>query len=353
MVRSQAVENKFSHKVHEDLIMVLEISCSSPTPLPTAPLVPTTEESLNECPRFRILVIGRRPSDDRPGKANIDVPLTSPANERFVLHDSNGFEPGEGDNLAAVESFIKKYRNQTAVGSQLHAIWLCFQIPLEQYGERMIEAGAEKFLREKKDILGNSKWGASSSVHWLTSIKKEWVDAQKNYEDEAVDMEANQRLKDKCIPCILNLTGEADIPYIAVSTRKRFKARLEHLIQLTQKEIQARSPQPSEQAGVDSAPALALAIAQRVAPGLKIKGSIEVGKRSPSARLTAGVITDVFSTEGYWKAVFSGADFPGRTIKDCLRVIHDDVVQVWNFRDTSKVRFILFISPSFGVDTGN
>ncbi|KAG6331386.1 hypothetical protein ID866_7703 [Astraeus odoratus] len=141
----------------------------------------------------------------------------------------------------------------------------------------MIEAGAEKFLREKQDILGNiptifvfTKYDTLTEM-----IEREWVDAQKTYEDETVDTEANRHLQEKCIPRIRGLTGEVNIPYIAVSTRKRFKSRLEQLIQLTQKEIQARSPQPSEQAGVDSAPALALAIAQRVAPGLKIKGSIE------------------------------------------------------------------------------
>ncbi|KAG1765721.1 hypothetical protein EV702DRAFT_1283049 [Suillus placidus] len=56
-------------------------------------------------------------------------------------------------------------------------------------------------------------------------------------------------------------------------------------------------------------------IAQRVDPGLKIKASIEVGKRR------------------YWKALASCAAFQDRTTWECLRVLHTDIVAVWNFHD--------------------
>ncbi|KAG6328413.1 hypothetical protein ID866_10676 [Astraeus odoratus] len=110
-----------------------------------APLILPAVESLNECPRFRILVIGKTgvgktllinrafgittavkwpklPSDDHRGEPDIEQPLIS-ADGRFVLHDSNVFDQDEGQKLAAVESFIKRHKNQTDVGSQLHAVW--------------------------------------------------------------------------------------------------------------------------------------------------------------------------------------------------------------------------------------
>ena len=31
-------------------------------------------------------------------------------------------------------------------------------------------------------------------------------------------------------------------------------------------------------------------------------------------------------------------------MQDCLRVIHDDIVKLWNFRDDKRVRFTHFIS---------
>ncbi|KAG6330463.1 hypothetical protein ID866_8626 [Astraeus odoratus] len=295
-VSARAIENKVSLKVHEDLTVVLEIS--RPTSMKS--LIPTTVETLDKCPRFRILVIGKtgvgktslinyafgitdavkwtkHPSDNRRGVAEINKPLTSDANERFVLHDSNGFEPGEDSNLAAVESFIKEHKNQTAIGSQLHAVWLCFQTPLEQYGERMMESGAENFLREKQGILGNIPTICVFTKYDMLAeaIEKEWIERQKDYEVEDVDREAELRLRKMCVLPIQDITKEGPIPYAAVSTRIRFKAKLEQLIQLTQEEILARSPQQNEPAGVDPAAALALAIAQRVEPGLKIKGSIE------------------------------------------------------------------------------
>ena len=46
------------------------------------------------------------------------------------------------------------------------------------------------------------------------------------------------------------------------------------------------------------------------------------------------------SFQGYWQAVFSvGNDFSGHKIQDCLRVIHTDIVKVWNLCDPSEVRF--------------
>ncbi|KAG1847393.1 hypothetical protein F4604DRAFT_1815104 [Suillus subluteus] len=56
-------------------------------------------------------------------------------------------------------------------------------------------------------------------------------------------------------------------------------------------------------------------IAQRVDPKLKFKASIEVGKRR------------------YWKALASCAAFQKRTMWECLRVLHTDIVAVWNFHD--------------------
>ncbi|KIM69150.1 hypothetical protein SCLCIDRAFT_89755, partial [Scleroderma citrinum Foug A] len=69
-------------------------------------LIPTTDELLRICPHFRILIIGKtgvgktslinrtfgideaRPAHDKRGKANIEKPLVSKRNKRFILHDS-------------------------------------------------------------------------------------------------------------------------------------------------------------------------------------------------------------------------------------------------------------------------
>ncbi|KAG6331385.1 hypothetical protein ID866_7702 [Astraeus odoratus] len=316
---SQAAGSKFSYRIYGDLTIVLEISRST---LPS-----------NDCREF----------------ADIEMPPTCDAHGRFVLHNGNKFELEGEDNLADMES-LKRHKNHTDVGSQLHAVWLC----IEHDEERMMETGVERFLREKNVIFGNIPTiYVFTKYDMLTeAIENEWAEHKTDYEIEDVDTEADRCLRERCIPRIQDLTREDHVPYIAVSTRKRFKARLEQLIQMTQKEIQARPPQQSGHADVDLARALAVAIAQRVAPGLKIMGSVRVGERSPSTRLIVEAITDILF-KGYWKAVFSGADFPGRSIQDCLRVIHDDIVQVWDFRDSSEVRSPLFIFPCFDFYTAN
>lgn len=35
--------------------------------------------------------------------------------------------------------------------------------------------------------------------------------------------------------------------------------------------------------------------------------------------------------------MFAGTMFSGRSMQDCLRVIHDDIIGLWDFRDDNKV----------------
>ena len=48
-------------------------------------------------------------------------------------------------------------------------------------------------------------------------IERKWVLARKDYSEAEVDLEADQYLKGRCIQRIEELTGQKDIPYIAVS----------------------------------------------------------------------------------------------------------------------------------------
>jgi hypothetical protein len=35
----------------------------------------------------------------------------------------------------------------------------------------------------------------------------------------------------------------------------------------------------------------------------------------------------------YWTGLASSTNFAGKTLETCLDVIHDDIIQVWNFED--------------------
>ena len=55
--------------------------------------------------------------------ADITKGMISDQNNRFILHDSKGFEYGEVDNLDVVTKFIKERRDHQDIKERLHAVW--------------------------------------------------------------------------------------------------------------------------------------------------------------------------------------------------------------------------------------
>jgi len=60
---------------------------------------------------------------------------------------------------------------------------------------------------------------------------------------------------------------------------------------------------------------LAWSVAQRVNHEVIIQASIEVGRSR------------------YWRSLGSSRDFTNHTLESCVKVIHEDIVNVWNFDD--------------------
>lgn len=56
--------------------------------------------------------------------SDIDQEITSEQNNRFILHDSEGFVAGETDHYRRVERFITRRSREPELRNQLHAIWL-------------------------------------------------------------------------------------------------------------------------------------------------------------------------------------------------------------------------------------
>ncbi|KAI6152668.1 hypothetical protein BKA82DRAFT_4352083 [Pisolithus tinctorius] len=286
-------------------------------------LRPTTEDLIQQCPRFRVLVVGKSGvgkstlinrifgvntasvEKDKPGEADIEQEFTSPENDRLILHDSKGFEAGDAGNFETVKSFIVKRKKEPDIKNQLHAVWLCFQIPIPTYGERLLEDAAEAFLKIRKEVLGNTPTIVVFTKHdRLVSFMRQKMPG---------DTEAGQRyLEEECVQLIKEFTGE-NIAHVARPPAKpKYEQGLKDLISLTQDMVSMSFTSPENR--VSPVP-LAAAGAQRMLPTLKVELSIAVGKQR------------------YWRVLGTSANFWDYTMENCLRVIHTDIVAVWNFYD--------------------
>jgi len=123
---------------------------------------------------------------------------------------------------------------------------------------------------------------------------------------------AHGKFKNLCIDPLIDKIGE--VPFIKVSTSKEFKSTVEELIQVTDKQV-LQSVHGSSHTTPES---LAWATAQRGNPDVSIEASIDVGR------------------DRYWKGLISSTDFTGKKLRQCLDVIHTDIISVWNIRDPHK-----------------
>ncbi|OJA15815.1 hypothetical protein AZE42_09163 [Rhizopogon vesiculosus] len=255
----------------------------------TLELHPTTDEIFRICPRFRILVIGKTgvgksslinhafgvqkalASNEQPGQADIDTEHISQQNDKFVLHDSQGFEPGEVDNVKIVREFIQRRKRMETLGDRLHAVWLCIEIP--RAGGRVLEVGTEDFLQLKRDgALGNipvvvvlTKY--DNYIDHVDRTLKD-IDVDGLSDDAVKDLvkqRADAELHATCAQPLMTFAG-SDIPHAMVSTKEIHKEMIARLIQITEERVCQH---------VASEASVMTSIAQRVDPKLKIKASIE------------------------------------------------------------------------------
>ncbi|KAF8331196.1 hypothetical protein F5887DRAFT_1287007 [Amanita rubescens] len=328
----------------------------------------TVEQSLDriaeESPRFRILIVGRvrlaaisitcsvhRRSitvwngeivsdqcktsladvqHDRAGSANIDEGIASPHNKHLILHDSQGYEPGDIGKFGILERFITERSQKEPIAERLHAIWLCITAPFSR--GRIFETREEKIFKLNRNkvpiIVVFTKFDLFIACLSRRNRGKENISmdlAEKKFRDEhGVAFEkATQNISGKIpyttvaisMPNTLHWLVEitmqsiAESPGPSRSTRKTLQRlvtmnRETPISSLTRiKSLFGRSTWPTRADGASSAQ-IALALAQRVDIATWIAASINVN------------------------------------IREYLFAIHKDIVMFWNMDE-------LFLSDAF------
>ncbi|KAJ7237680.1 hypothetical protein C8J57DRAFT_1478880 [Mycena rebaudengoi] len=128
-----------------------------------SPRPTTTDDILAECPRFRVLVVGRSGvgksslinhafgidqatvAHRQRGTCDIQYPLISEYNDHFVLHDSKGFEPDNTREFETAKEFFESRGKKLPLKERVHAIWLYIKVP--HAGSRVLEEGDKEFLK--------------------------------------------------------------------------------------------------------------------------------------------------------------------------------------------------------------
>ncbi|KAK1224299.1 hypothetical protein PQX77_012807 [Marasmius sp. AFHP31] len=304
------------------------------------------DDVLNQCPKFRILVLGKSGagksslinstfnvstatvSHELAGVSDINSEIISEQNSRFILHDSQGFAHGEVDNYQTVEKFIKERTDEKKpLKDRLHAIWFCVEIPTANGA--LFEKGEEKIFELKLEnvpiIVVFTKYDE------LVSKLEEEMDSELEEAGDEADLDDDQfqqRVEERarnqfseiCVKPLKAITKNRELPFLEVSTStntllslrasnnsppspgRRYKNTLEELMHLTRE-------------NVDEAVWLTWAIAQRTSADLKIDASIAIGRKK------------------YWKGLASGLNLVVNNLKAFMNVVHDEIVTIWNFND--------------------
>ncbi|KAJ6452583.1 hypothetical protein C8R45DRAFT_1040299 [Mycena sanguinolenta] len=308
----------------------LNSSQSNPLPVSSLPLV--TDDILRQCPRFRVLVVGRSGvgksslishafgvdtksvSHQQRGVCDINVEIISEQNDRFVLHDSMGFEPGETKNFETVKDFLKSRSGESIeLRNRMHVIWLCVQVP--HSGGRVFETGDEELLKLASEIkvpvvVVFTQFDKLTNAVYRTLPKSVPMEDKPARCNEMT----SERFEDLCIALLRQIN--AKLHYALTSglsgapNSKPDQEALNNLIAITRDLVERE---------VEGDAWIVSAMAQRASAQVKINASIEIGMKR------------------YWEGLASSTKFSGPTLEQCLNAVHKEMTDSWNFYDPNDL----------------
>ncbi|KAI0246861.1 hypothetical protein BJV78DRAFT_1286036 [Lactifluus subvellereus] len=296
-------------------------------------LTSTVREVLSNNFRFSILVVGKSGSGKSSlmnsifkvdmaaaqvnGNSDIRAGFCPSDNRYLKIHEYSEFEPGDSQNLQIIRNFITDRTDAHLPASErLHAIWIC--VPASDLIDGNLGDGVEEILCMQKvpvvpvftkfDLL-------------VSQVLLDIADGDPRYHEHA-----KARAQDMCEESCRRLLRKdsKDVPAEIVSRKPEFGDLIDKLIVTTRQvlaEPRAVVTPPKAQKAKLRLPSpvlLAWSVAQRASHNVIIEASIEVGRSR------------------YWCDLGSSPHLRDEHVKNCLNIIHADIVDVWNLRDSNQ-----------------
>ncbi|KAJ7208525.1 hypothetical protein GGX14DRAFT_395676 [Mycena pura] len=313
---------------------------------------PATDEILKACPRLRVLVVGNTGvgksslishafgipvdvnirsgpssvsiSPREQGQCKIDDEIMAPENPLFVLHDSMGFVPGDENNYQLVEQFLQdRNASERQLADRVHIIWLCILIP--HAGSRVIETGEKKLLALATRLKGATVPLVAVFTQFdllVSSVEIEKSVASENATDEEIENLSREIFQEKCIAPLNEAAAELKYKHINYAWTsglsdaehtKPDRESLANLIQITRNLV-----------------------------GEQFEGDAWIVS-AMAQRASAQHWNEKYIFVQYWLGLASATNFAGFTLDTCLKTVHKEMTDSWNFYDPKD----LLHSPEF------
>ncbi|KAN0136293.1 hypothetical protein V8E53_005898 [Lactarius tabidus] len=271
------------------------------------------------------------------GTTDIDVGFHPEDNRYLIVHELSGLETraGSPQNLEIILDFMKRRTDPSLkVSERLHAVWIC--VPASDAILGRLGVGVENILgmRTVPVVLVFTKFDVVVSQVLLDVAGG---NAQRH---ELARAKAKATCEDSCRDVFHK--APSDVPAGVVSANPSFVDLIDSLIETTDGFI-TNAPTRAAQSGVQEAKQrvgavpLAWSAALRVSHEIIIKTTIAIGRsRELPTRCIRVYFNIVVVLSGYWRTLWDSRHFAGQTLKDCVDIIHFDIVEIWNLNDEDR-----------------
>ncbi|KAJ7908815.1 hypothetical protein B0H13DRAFT_653243, partial [Mycena leptocephala] len=233
-------------------------------------------------------------------------------NDRFILHDSIGFEHGESREFTIAKEFLESRSGDSVpLKERVHVIWLCVKIPYATNSSTLLFEEGDKALL---------KLAARNSVPTVVVFTQfdVLVASFLQHPDttwDSASRQAETAFQTLCPEPFRQICKELQVPaqYQRMSGLAGENPDSKALAQLIEKS------QSVGDMNLEGAVYLMYTMAQRANIEGKLKASLEVGMNQ------------------YWQYVVASAEVINWTLDKCLNALHQEIVTSWNIHDPKQL----------------